>query len=91
MKGVGDRIRRLRSDALSLNWKKKVLYKRTYPSGQSKLSSGLTSGTSDFEMKLPSTYTLACPLKKVYGEAFLIFAYQYTIRHSIKKINNPFS
>jgi hypothetical protein len=47
---------------------------KTYPRGQSKLSSGLTSGTSDLEMKLPSTYTLAFPARKVYSEAFLIFA-----------------
>lgn len=48
----------------------------THPSGQSKLSSGLTSGTSDLEMKLPSTYTLEVPGRRVYSEAFLIWAYK---------------
>ena len=35
--------------------------KETHPSGQSNVSSGLTGGTSEREMKLPSTYTLAGP------------------------------
>ena len=48
----------------------------THPSGQSKLSSGLTSGTSDLEMKLPSTYTLEVPGRSVYSEAFFILACQ---------------
>jgi len=34
---------------------KKTEEKQTHPKGQSKLSSGLTNGTSDFEIKLPST------------------------------------
>jgi hypothetical protein len=48
--------------------------RKTYPNGQSKLSSGLTAGTSEREMKLPSTYTLAGPLRRVYSDAFLILA-----------------
>lgn len=46
----------------------------SYPRGQSNFSSGLTKGTSDLAMKLPSTYTLAVPASRVYSDAFFIFA-----------------
>jgi hypothetical protein len=49
---------------------------QTYPRGQWKLSSGLTAGTLDWAMKLPSTYTLAFPGRSVYSDLFLIFAWK---------------
>jgi len=44
----------------------------TYPSGQVKLSSGLTSCIMDFATKLPSKKTLVGPDNSVYSDVFLI-------------------
>jgi hypothetical protein len=51
-----------------------------------KLSCGLTVGISDLEMKLPSTYMLTFPGKKVYF-AFLTFAYEN--RKEISDMQGP--
>lgn len=48
--------------------------RKSHPSAHSNVSSGLTKGTGDLEMKLPLTKTFAVPLNRVYSEAFLILA-----------------